>query len=655
MNKTIGIFAHVDAGKTTFSEQLLFNTHTIRSLGRVDYKTSFLDTNEIEQNRGITIFSGQAIFHYNDSTYYLIDTPGHMDFAAEAERTMKILDYAILLINGVNGVEAHTTSLYQLLLHYHIPVFLFINKMDQETASLSNALSDIENRLTKNIFLLKNQANLFSLSESQKEQIAETKDSILERYLENQIHQKEYIFLLQQAVKEEQLTVCMYGSALNNEGISEFLSVFDQLTITDYKKESHFLAEVYKLFHEPNGTRITYLKLLSGTLQVKQELCFERKEEKIGEKINQIRYYNGKNFSTSPIANAGDVIAVTGLSIPQCGDIIKSYNPSVSTAAYLLQPTLESKVTLLDYTDIQSALQSFRLLEIEDPLLKVIYEPLLKEIHIHIMGNIQLEILTLYLKKRFNLSVCFEKPNILYQESIKTPVMGYGHFEPLRHYAEVHVRLEPAVRGSGITFESECHVDTLPLNFQHLIQSHVFEKKHKGILTGFPLTDVKIILVNGRSHIKHTEGGDFREATYRAIRQALEKTESILLEPYYKFEIYTDYCFIGKILSDIQKMSGTFDPPLSVSDSTCSIIHGRAPVSEFMEYTALLTSFTKGSATINLQPDAYDICHNTEEVIKKIGYQKDSDLENSSSSVFCAKGQSFIVPWDKAESYMHCL
>lgn len=700
MRKTIGILAHVDAGKTTFSEQLLYHTGSIRNLGRVDEKTSTLDHNEIEQNRGITIFSGQGNFTYHGDTYYLIDTPGHTDFAAETERAISILDYAIVLISGSSGVQAHTVNLFHLLKLYQIPAFFFINKMDMEGIDLDAVFQEIQNKLTKDAL---NITSIPVYSPAVAEFIADREDAFMETYLNEVVTDEIQKRALTALIKSQHCYPVLCGSALKNKGVDQFLNVFSSYTETDYEateniitenkiieddaskddsmevvtteydtskntimsadslkdstmkydtKNELFIGKVYKITHEENGNRITYLKALKGKLEIKTEFTFDQGGEHITEKINEIRIYNGKKFEVTNTIVAGDVCAVTGLKSAQCGSLLKSgkvnYKEKVN---FHLSSGLQSKVHILDDTDLSTCMAKLRILEAEDPMLTVTYQKETEEILLHIMGKIQLEVLTSTLFSRFGIRVEFEKPQIQYKETIGESVVGYGHFEPLRHYAEVQIRIEPNQRGMGITFASECPVDILAANYQSLIETHIFEKVHKGILTGYPLTDVHIVLQSGRAHIKHTEGGDFREATYRAVRQGLEKIPSIVLEPYYQFDIYMDESHIGRVLSDIQKMRGEFEAPEQMGQSVH--IHGRGPIETFMEYPLELTSFTRGTGSISLVFDGYDICQNQEEVVERIGYQKDKDTENTSRSVFCAKGTSFTVSWDEAEDYMH--
>lgn len=651
MKKTIGILAHVDAGKTTLSEQILYYTGSIRSLGRVDNKTSYLDTDEIEQNRGITIFSGQGIFEYKGDTYYLLDTPGHVDFSTEAERAISALDYAIVVISGSSGVQAHTTTLFHLLHAYHIPAFFFINKTDIPGFSLEDILEDMKYKLTEDILYYKEP--LSSLADF----AAERDEVFLEAYLEENYVKETLEASLINLIKEEKCYPVIAGAALKGEGIHWLLDVFSSLTKTNYQnleEEGTFLGKVFKIRYDENGNRLTFLKGLRGKLQVKDEFLFQWEGEIYKEKVNEIRIYNGKKHESKSIVAAGDVFAVTGLKTPICGTILETGETVVHTnhSYYLVSP-LQSKITILDGTPYSKCMEILRILESEDPILSVTYNKNTDEILVNVMGKIQLEVMEEEIKNRFGILVTFEKPKVQYKETIQTAVVGYGHFEPLRHYAEVQVRLEPNLRGKGITFNSECRVDDLSLNYQRLIETHVFEKVHKGVLTGGPITDINIVLQNGRAHIKHTEGGDFREATYRAIRQGLEKAKSVLLEPFYQFDIYIEEDYLGRVMSDIQKMGGSFEAPVQMDRNV--LIQGRGPVETFMEYNTDLVSFTKGTGSISLRFDGYDICRKEEEVVLTIGYDKERDVENTSWSVFCAKGTSFTVPWNEAEKYMHTI
>ncbi|MCF0149000.1 MAG: TetM/TetW/TetO/TetS family tetracycline resistance ribosomal protection protein [Clostridium sp.] len=645
MKKTIGILAHVDAGKTTFSEQLLYHTNTIRNRGRVDHKNSFLDSHNIEKERGITIFSDEAIFEIGDSKYYLIDTPGHIDFSSEMERALKILDYAILIVSGVEGIQGHTETIWTLLKKYNVPTFFFINKMDRTGADLEKIIEDIKNDLTSDICYID---NLNNLNEEIIEFISERDESLLERYFNGEYNEEDWIISLKSLIKESKVYPCLSGSALQDQGIENFLSVFNDLTISDYNEEGVFSGRVYKIKHDDNGTRLTFIKALSGSLKVRDEVSYGRDSEII-EKISSIRVYNGTKFTTVDRVVAGDLFAVTGLSMANAGEAIGDLKDEV---IFNMVPTLMSKVIFDKSYNVKDILRVFRVLESEDPALNVIWNEVLQEIQVSIMGKIQLEVLKEVLDERFNIKIDFGPYEIMYKETINNATYGYGHFEPLKHYSEVHLKLEPNTRGKGITFENKCHADDLTTGHQNLIKTHIFERNHHGLLTGSPITDIKFTLITGRAHNKHTEGGDFREATFRAIRQGLEKSENVLLEPYYKFKIDVDLNYMGRVISDIQRLNGSFNPPDTKLNKVT--ITGRGPVSTFMEYSEEILTFTKGKGSINLIFDGYDVCHNTEEVIERLGYDKNADIEYSSSSIFCSKGQGFVVPWDKVEEYIHC-
>ena len=646
MKKTIGILAHVDAGKTTLSEQILFYTNSIRKKGRVDNKDSFLDNHNIEKERGITVFSGQAIFNIKDSTYYLVDTPGHVDFSPEMERAIAVMDYAILLINASDGVQGHTETLWHLLRKYNIPTIFFINKIDLEGADVEKSINDIKENFTKDILCIEEDLSKEEFSLEEMEFLCNYDDELLEKYLLVEHSNKEFLDLLKKLIKENKIFPCFKGSALQNIGISEFLNSLEEITYTDYKNNG-LSGIVYKIRHEENGNKIVFIKLLKGTLSVKEEVLTPSGEK---EKINSIRVYNGNKFKTLDKVYAGDIFGVTGLNSLEVGDYIGDYKEKIK---YNIIPTLTTKIILKDNVNIKDALKYFKILNEEDPSLNVFWNEALQEIQVHIMGKIQLEVLKEVALERFNLDIDFGECKILYKETIKNTVIGSGHFEPLRHYAEVRLLMEPLKRGEGITFESKCHTDNLSYGLQNLVKTHVFEKEHKGILTGSPITDIKITLLTGRSHIKHTEGGDFREATYRAIRQGLEKAENVLLEPYYKFKISAPLENMGRIISDIQKLSGEFDPVETTENKV--IINGRGPVSTFMNYSMEIVSFTKGKGNVNFMFDGYDECHNSEEMIEKIGYNKDLDIENPSTSVFCSKGSGYLVPWSLADEHMHTI
>lgn len=644
MYKTIGILAHVDAGKTTFSEHLLFHANAISSIGRVDHQNSFLDTNHIERQRGITIFSGEAYFSYGGDHYFLIDTPGHIDFSAETERAVSVMDYAVLIINIRSAVQSHTITLFQLLEKYQVPVFLFINKTDLPDTSVEACLQDIYLKL--NIKPLYLQYGTEKYEESVIEDIISNQEDLVLTYLDNKLTKNEITKCLASEFKNRTLFPCMSGSALNNVGIKEFLSTLHSITETNFPQKQGFIGSVFKIRYDKQGNRLTFLKCLSGEIHVKDSISFSKD---VSEKINQIRMYHGDSFQMIEKAEAGMIVAVTGLTVPSCGSMI---GDNTSHTDYEIHSVLTSKIEILDGSDFQKVLDACKILEAEDPMLQLDYQNQKNELCIHVMGKIQLEVLKQTLLERFSISVDFKRPEVVYMETLNDSVNACGHFEPLRHYAEVHFRMEPGKRGSGIRFSSECHVDQLAIHYQNLIQTHVFEKQHKGVLTCSPLTDIHIILTNGKSHIKHTEGGDFREAVYRAIRQGMEQAESVLLEPFYQFQIFASMDYMGRILSDIPKLYGTFDQP--IQNGNFISITGRGPVATFMEYPTELISFTKGTGTIQLKPDGYDICHNSLEVIETMGYNREADLENTSYSVFCSHGSSDLVPWYEAADRMHC-
>ena len=642
MKKTIGILAHVDSGKTTFSEQVLYHTKSIRSRGRVDHKNSFLDNHEIEKERGITVFSDQAKFQINDTVYYLVDTPGHVDFSSEMERTLSILDYAILLVNGIDKVQGHTETVWNLLRKYNIPTFIFINKIDRVGFNRDEVILDMEKNLSKDICFLDND---YIKDEKVIEKICEKDDELLEKYLEGTLNEKEFLNTFKKIIKEERIFPCLEGSALQDIGIEEFLRVFDDLSYTNYKEDDEFSGRIYKISYDEKGNRVTFIKALSGSLKVKDEINLNGNLNK----INELRIYNANKYVTVEKIVAGDIFGAIGFVDGIAGQGIGTIDNFIQ---YNMIPTLTTKAIFDKNLNIKKVLNIFKKLEEEDPALNVVWDETLQEINIHIMGKIQLEILKELLKKRFDLDIDFGKCRILYKETIKGSVIGSGHFEPLRHYAEVHLKIEEGQRNKGITFESKCHVDNLNLGHQNLIKTHIFEREHHGLLTGSPLTDLKITLLTGRDHNKHTSGGDFRQATFRALRQGLEKAENILLEPYYKFRISVPKENMGRVLSDIQKLKGTFEPAEVLENKV--IIRGRGPVKNFMNYSNEITIFSKGKGSISLMYDNYDVCHNSKEVIKEINYNKEADIEYTSTSIFCSKGQSYIVRWDEADNNMHC-
>ena len=647
MKKTFGIFAHVDAGKTTFSEQILYYTKSIRKKGRVDYKEAFLDSQKVEKERGITVFSDVGTFSYDGDTYYLIDTPGHIDFSPEMERTLSILDYAILVVSAVEGIQGHTETLWNLLKNRKIPTFIFINKIDRVGADVNKVYQQLKRRFSEDICLLSNNS-LMNLSDEEIEFIAGKDEELLNLYFEDNYNNQLWINKLKFLVKERQIFVASSGSALLDQGVREFLDIFNKLTMTNYELADIFTGKVFKIRYDEKGTRITYIKALSGLLKVKDELVYNHNGEEIREKVNEIRAYNGVKYEIKDVASEGDVFAVTGISNMKAGMGI-----GIEDSTEEMIPTLTAKVLYDSTVNIKEVLKYLKILESEEKTLNVQYDEILKEMHINVMGKIQLEVLKEIIQERFNLNVEFDKPEILYKETIGNEVNGYGHFEPLRHYAEVHLKLLPGERGEGIVFENRCHNDYLTPGQQNLIKTHIFEKKHRGILTGSEIDDIKVILITGRAHIKHTEGGDFREATKRALRQGLDSAENILLEPYYNFKIEVDNQLLGRVLSDVQKMNGTFNEQQSVGDRV--IITGRGPVATFMDYSLEFQALSKGKGGLSLMYGGYDLCHNAEEVIERIGYNKDADPEYTSSSIFCAKGVGYSVKGDEVVNYMHCL
>jgi ribosomal protection tetracycline resistance protein len=650
MNKTIGILAHVDAGKTTFSEQLLYHTKSIKQRGRVDHKDTFLDSHDIEKQRGITVFADQGIFEYGDSQFYVIDTPGHIDFSPEMERAIQVMDYAVIIISAVEGIEGHTETVWELLRKYKVPTFLFINKTDRVGANVKRVIEEIQTNLSEDICDITESFTDGEMREELVEFIAERDEVLLDTYMEKGYQKDLWLKTMKEMVRENKLFPCCSGSALLDLGIEAFLKKLNQLTETHYTKIESFAGRVYKIRHDQNGTRISFIKVLSGTLKVRDEVNYGNVEDSISEKVTQIRVYNGNKYKTVDQGEAGELIAVIGLSQTSVGDGIGSLREKIS---FEIIPTLKSKVIFESNINIKEALRNFKLLDSEDPSLNVAWEESLQEIHIHVMGKIQLEVLEQVVFDRFQLKVKFEEPKILYKETIVSKVNGYGHFEPLGHYAEVHLQIEPNEINNGIIFENKCHADDLTVGHQNLIRHHLFEREHHGILTGSPLTDVKVTLLTGRAHNKHTSGGDFREATFRALRQGLEKATNILLEPYYHFKIKVELDQLGRVLSDIQQAHGRFDSP--ITEGNKAILTGEVPVATFMNYSNQLAAFTQGKGTLQFIFAGYHRCHNEKEVIDRIGYTKNADPIYTSSSIFCSKGQGYSVPWDDAEEKMHCL
>ena len=633
-----GILAHVDSGKTTLSEALLYTTGSISTLGRVDHRDSFLDTFSLERERGITIFSKQAVMSLGDTELTLLDTPGHVDFSAETERTLQVLDYAILVISGTDGVQSHTKTLFNLLHRYSVPVFIFVNKMDLDGADREVVLNDLHKKLSDGC------VDFTDINDELYESVALCDDALLSEFYDSGKIKNSSIVT---AVKKRKVFPVMFGSALKNEGVSEFLNCFDAFTeMPEYP--DNFGAKVFKISEDTQGKRLTHIKVTGGTLRVRDVL--ESKKNTNAEKVSQIRIYSGDKFKAVDEAAAGTVCAVLGVNFTASGD---GLGCEPDSALPVLEPVLTYRLELPEGVDAHTALSKMRLLESEDPQLKVVYNERLGEIQVQLMGDIQLEVLQSVIKERFGFVVTFGKGNIIYKETIKNTVEGVGHFEPLRHYAEVHLLLKPLPRNSGLVFKSDCSVDTLDKNWQRLILTHLYEKTHIGVLTGSPITDMEITLASGRAHSKHTEGGDFRQATYRAVRQGLKCAESVLLEPYYAFTLEVPNECFGRAVSDIQLMCGEFDAPNQNEEFTT--ITGTAPVSTMSDYTKEVMQYTRGRGRLYLEMKGYEVCHNQNEVIESIGYDADGDTFNPCDSVFCSHGAGYVVKWDEVPSHMHLL
>lgn len=632
----IGVLAHVDSGKTTLSEALLYQSGNINKLGRVDHKDSFLDTFSLERDRGITIFSKQAVLKYNSTEFTLLDTPGHVDFSAETERTLQVLDYAILVISATDGIQSHTQTLWKLLAKYNVPCFIFINKMDLDGADKQQLITELKLKFSDGCvdFCSENEADFY-------ESIALCDESLLNQYYENETISKDTITAF---IKKRKIFPCFFGSALKLEGIDKFLNdLTDYTDMPKYGKE--FAGKVYKI-SEDKGQRLTFLKVTGGSLKVKEILKSDK--NKNSEKINQIRIYSGDKFHTINEAEAGTVCAVTGVTFTASGDGLGSEK---NTGMPVLEPVLTYKLELPDGVDAHTALEKMRILEAEDPQLKVVWNERLCEIQVQLMGDVQLEILQAIIKSRFNMNAKFGKGNIIYKETIADTVEGIGHFEPLRHYAEVHLVLKPAKRDSGLVFKTACKEDILDKNWQRLILTHLYEKTHIGVLTGSPITDMEITLASGKAHAKHTEGGDFRQATYRAVRQGLKSANSILLEPVYEFTLEVPTENIGRAMTDIQQMFGSFNPPETIGEF--SVISGTAPVSTMHDYARNVIQYTHGRGKLMCSLKGYEPCHNSDEIIEAIGYHADSDTDNPCDSVFCAHGAGYTVKWNEVKSHMH--
>ncbi len=654
----IGILAHVDAGKTTLSEELLYLCGEIRKIGRVDHGDAFLDTYELEKERGITIFSKQALLKTENMEVTLLDTPGHVDFSAEMERTLQVLDYAILVINGMDGVQSHTMTLWRLLERYQIPTFLFVNKMDQQGTDHDALLNDLKQHLHENCVdfgrTQDTDYGMYELTPEQLENIAVCEEDILETYLETGIVEDRDIARL---IIQRKIFPCYFGSALKEKGVKDFWNGVQKYT-AEPERPTEFGAKVFKIARDEQGNRLTYMKITGGSLKVKTLLSSNsngqslpgRKAEEAAweEKADQIRLYSGAKYELTSEAEAGTVCAVTGLTRTYPGEGLGIEQESELP---ILEPVLNYQIILPDDCDPHQMLQKLRQLEEEEPQLHILWDSQFSEIHAQLMGEVQIEILKKLIWDRFHVAVEFGAGSIVYKETVAEPVEGVGHFEPLRHYAEVHLLIEPGEPGSGCQFFTACSEDVLARNWQRLILTHLEEKEHIGVLTGSPLTDVQITILTGRAHAKHTEGGDFRQATYRAVRQGLRKARNILLEPYYEFRLEVPAEMIGRAMADVQKMQGTFDAP-EVEGET-AILKGTAAVAQMRDYQKEVVSYTHGTGKLFCSLKGYAPCKNQDEVVQNIGYDPEADLENPTGSVFCAHGAGFVVPWDQVEDYMH--
>ena len=634
----LGILAHVDSGKTTLSEAMLYRAGVTRRLGRVDHKDAFLDTDALEKARGITIFSKQALLTAGDTDITLLDTPGHVDFSTETERTLQVLDYAVLVVSGTDGVQSHTETLWRLLRRYHVPTFVFVNKMDLPGMERQELLAQLNRRLGEGF------VDFGAEQADRDEALALCDENLMDRMLDaGQLQDADLI----PAIARRHVFPCWFGAALKLEGVDALLDGLDRYTRPAPALEA-FGAKVFKVSQDEQGTRLTWLRVTGGELKVKAQLTGEADGEPWAEKANQLRLYSGAKYTLTEAIGPGQVCAVTGLTKARPGEGLGAERDSDLP---VLEPVLSYQVLLPEGADMHAALGKLHRLEEEEPQLHVVWNETLGEIHVQLMGEIQLEVLRSLLAERFGLEVEFGPGGILYKETITEPMEGVGHYEPLRHYAEVHLKLEPLPRGSGMQFAADCREEVLDKNWQRLVLTHLEEKQHLGVLTGSPLTDVKITLIAGRAHLKHTEGGDFRQATYRAVRQGLMLAKSQLLEPWYAFRLEVPAENIGRAMSDIQRMEGTFDPPESGEET--AVLTGFAPVSTMRSYPVEVVSYTRGRGHLSLTLDGYRPCHNAQEVIAAIGYEPEHDLDNPADSVFCAHGAGFVVPWDQVRSHMH--
>ena len=635
----IGILAHVDSGKTTLSEGLLYASGALRKLGRVDHGDAFLDTDALERERGITIFAKQAMLTVGEREFTLLDTPGHVDFSAEMERTLSVLDYAVLVISGSDGVQSHTRTLWRLLARYEVPTFLFINKMDLAGTDKSALMERLTQTLSAEC------VDFSAPPQERDEALALCDEAALESLLERGSIDDS---LISKMIKSRKVFPCFFGSALKMDGVEDFLSALARFTVAP-EYPSEFGAKVFKISRDAQGGRLTWLKVTGGALRVKAPLSYRAQNQDYQEKADQLRLYSGIKFRTLEKADAGSVVAVTGLSHSYVG---LGLGTEAEASAPLLQPVLTYQLVLPDGADAHSALTKLRELEEEDPMLRIVWDERYGQIHVQLMGKIQLEILRRRILDRFGLAVTFGEGSIVYRETIASPVLGMGHFEPLRHYAEVQLLIEPLPRGTGIQLASNLATDALDLNWQRLIFTHLLEREHAGVLTGSALTDVRFTLVAGRAHLKHTEGGDFRQATYRAVRQGLMQAESLLLEPYYDFRLEVPAECVGRAMTDLQNMGGTVDPPQSVGENT--VLTGYAPVRTLRDYFTDVAAYTRGRGQLSCAVRGYETCQNQDEIVALLGYDAERDTDNPASSVFCDHGGSITIPWNEVAQHVHC-
>lgn len=637
MRKTIGILAHVDAGKTTFSERVLFHTQAIRKIGRVDHQDAFLDSHALEKQRGITIFSGLANFEMDGDVYYWLDTPGHVDFSTEMERAVSVMDYAVLVISCAEGVQSHTETVWQLLKEYNVPVLIFLNKLDRTGADPERVIAQMKNRLSTDCVDLRTFQYQSRFSGGEIEAVAERDEALLEQLFDGGFDQAQWLDSLRRQVQERRCFPIMAGVALEGKGVPEFLRVLSALSQVSYEESAAFTARCYQVRHDPQGQRLCFLKLLSGVLRVKDELPG-------GQKVNELRIYHGEKYRPTDIASAGDIVAIPGLEGIHPGDVLGLQERS----AFHTAPMMAADV-LWDEKAVPAfrMMQSLRMLEDEEPTLTVTEQQ--GHISVHVMGRIQLEVLKEQISTRFGYAVDFGPTHVLYKETIAAPAIGVGHYEPLRHYAECHLRLVPTEPGSGVTFRSRCHVDTLALNWQRLIAAHVAEKQHKGVLTGAPLTDVCVELLTGRAHLKHTEGGDFRQATYRAIRNALMHADSVLLEPIAGFSLRAPADMYGALAGALNRMQAGVDLPDYEEDSV--ILRGEAPYAIFAPWQEDFLSLTHGRGALRVWMSRYAPVRDQAPIVEASGYNPLAD--DTPDSVFCSHGAGFTVPWDQVHAYMH--